>query len=103
MTQHHIHLGSDYSQNALCGAVTNGDTHSENCSEWHPGCEVCVEKAILLDLCADCIHPKSEHPRDYGNGTSCIHDLDADYDYELERYVKCGGCDCPEFIPMERA
>lgn len=55
----------------------------------------------MNNLCAECGHPEKEHPKDWAGGTSCIRDYDADYDYERERYVKCGGCDCPEFIEPE--
>lgn len=97
MTLHHIHTDDNIS---LCGYNDSGDTHAENCSDWHDECKLCLEKAILLELCYECLHPKSDHPPEYGS-SACIHDLDADYDYEAERYVKCGGCDCPEFIKIE--
>lgn len=45
-------------------------------------------------LCIDCGHCAAEHPTDYGGGTACVDNLDADWDGE--RYVKCGGCKCPE-------
>lgn len=59
---------------------------------------------MLVDprVTCECGHPRSDHDNDYVSFTNCNHDLDADYDYELGRYVKTGGCDCPEFIPYRK-
>ena len=97
MSYHHIFIDEEC-QKTLCGANASGDTHSENCDQYHIPCLTCNMIADKQNLCAECDHPKSEHPVDYGGGTACNRDFDADWDYEAERYFKCGGCDCPEFI-----